>query len=164
MNCPLETTETANVLLDYCARKLSAEDTAVFERHAELCPACRQFADEQRAVWNALDSWEPAPVSPGFDARLYRRLETGDTWRERLSAAFRPVLAHRGILAAAAACLLLVTGVLIERSGKPVPVPATPDSALVEVQAEQLEKALDAMDVLSEFNRKVRPENPESKL
>lgn len=164
MNCPLETPETANLLLDYCARKLSPEDMAVFERHAELCPACRRFADGQQAIWNALDSWDAAPVSSGFDARLYRRLESGDTWRDRLLATFRPVLAHRGILAVAAACLLLVTGVLLERSGKPMPVPATPDSALVEVQAEQLEKALDAMDVLSEFNRKVRPESPESKL
>jgi Putative zinc-finger len=164
MNCPLETPETANLLLDYCARKLSAENTAVFERHVEVCPACRQFADGQRAVWSALDSWEAAPVSPGFDARLFRRLESGDTWSERLLSAFRPVLAHRGILAVAAACLLLIASVLLERPGDPVPVPAPAESALVEVQAEQLEKALDAMDVLSEFNRKVRPENPESKL
>jgi len=68
------------------------------------------------------------------------------------------------MLAAAAACIVLIAGVLVERAGKPDPVPVPPETALVEVQAEQLEKALDAMDVLSEFNRKARPENPESKL
>jgi anti-sigma factor RsiW len=164
MNCPLETPETANLLLDYCSRKLSPENTAIFERHVEMCPACRRFAEGQRAVWSALDSWEAAPVSPDFDARLYSRLETGPTWRERVFGPLRSMSAYRGRLAAAAACLLLLVGVLLERPGKPVAVPAPPETALMDVQPEQVESALDAMDVLSEFSRKARPENPESKL
>jgi hypothetical protein len=74
------------------------------------------------------------------------------------------MFAYRGALAAAAACLLLVVGVLLERPGKTVAPVVPPDTAVVEVAPEQLEKAMDAMDVLSEFNRKARPENPESKL
>ena len=164
MNCPLETPETANLLLDYCARKLSPENNAIFERHVEVCAACRQFADGQRAVWSALDSWEAAPVSEDFDDRLLHRIENAGSWRDRVTGWFRPVLGHRGVLAAGAACVLLLAGVLLQRPGKPVLAPAPPETALVDVQPEQVEKALDAMEVLSEFNRKARPENPESKL
>jgi hypothetical protein len=164
MNCPLETPETANLLLDYCARKLSPENCAIFERHVELCPACRQFAASQRAVWSALDSWEASPVSEDFDDRLFHRIENPATWRDRVFGMFRPMFAYQGVVAAAAACVVLLVGVLVERSGKPVPVLTPAETALMDVQPDQVEKALDAMDVLSEFNRKARPENPESKL
>jgi hypothetical protein len=163
MNCPLETPETAELLLDYCARKLNPESTAILESHIDLCPACRQFAENQRAVWAALDSWDAVPVSADFDSRLYRRIESDLSWRDRLLRGVRPLFAYRGVPAAAAACLLLTAGILLERPYKPPPVPVQSDVTLVDVQPEQVEKALDAMDVLSEFNRKARPD-PESKL
>ncbi len=164
MNCPLETPETARLLVDYTSRKLGPEETALLERHLDLCPACRRFADAQSTVWSALDTWEAAPVSADFDRRLYRRIESENSWTDRLRSAFRPLLAYRGVPAAAAACLVLLAGVLLEHPGKPQPAPVPPDVVMVDVQPEQVEKALDALDVLSEFNRKVRTDNPESKL
>jgi anti-sigma factor RsiW len=165
MNCPLETPETADLLLEYCARTMSPESTAILERHIALCPACRNFAEGQRAVWEALDSWEAAPVSADFDRRLYSRIENDQSWRERMWRVLRPLFAYRGIPAAATACLLLTVGVLLDHSGRPVQAPPViPETAIVDVQAEQVETALDAMDVLSEFNRKANPENPHSKL
>jgi hypothetical protein len=165
MNCPLENPETADLLLEYCARNISPENSAILERHIAVCPACRNFAEGQRAVWEALDSWEAAPVSADFDRRLYARIENDHSWRERVWRVFRPLFAYRGIPAAAAACLLLTAGILIDRSGHPVQAPpATPETAVIEVQPEQVERALDAMDVLSEFNRKANPENSQSKL
>ena len=50
MNCPLETRDNAQLLLDYCARKLEPESVAILERHIALCSACREFASRQRAV------------------------------------------------------------------------------------------------------------------
>jgi len=164
MNCPLQNTETAGMLLDYCARKLDAGRAAILERHIELCPACRQFAENQRAVWSALDAWEADAVSPDFDRRLYRRIEADWGWRDRLAQAVRPLFAYRGVPAIAALCLLLITGVWIDRSAKPVPPAGNSDVSVVDVRPEQVEKALDAIDVLSEFNRKVRAEKTESKL
>lgn len=164
MNCPLKTPETAGLLLDYCSRRLAPEDAALLERHLEQCPACRRFAGEQRAVWSALDTWEAAPVSADFDRRLYQRIESEVSWKYRLRGAFRPLLAYRGLPVAAAACLVLLAGVLLDRPAKPLPAPATPEIVMVDVQPEQVEKALDAMDVLSEFNRKVRSDKAESKL
>ena len=84
MNCPLETRDNAQLLLDYCTRKLEPESVAILERHMALCSACREFAGRQRAVWDALDSWEAAPVSPDFDSRLYRRIEDRVPWWEIL--------------------------------------------------------------------------------
>src|SRR4051794_11236202 len=106
MNCPLETPETAELLLDYCARKLNPESTAIVERHIAICPACRDFAEGQRAVWSALDSWEAPPVSAGFDRRLYERIENDVPWWDALVRPFRPVIAHRGIAAIAAVCVV----------------------------------------------------------
>src|SRR5690349_3128736 len=107
MNCPLENTDTAGILLDYCSRKLDAERTLILERHIELCPACREFAENQRAVWSALDSWEAAPVSADFDRRLYARIAEPAGWRDRLASMLRPVMVYRGVPAMAALCLIV---------------------------------------------------------
>jgi hypothetical protein len=62
----------------------------------------------------------------------------------------------------AAACLVIMAGVLIERPGTPAH-PAKGEMAVVDVQPEQVEQALDEMDLLSEFSRTVRTEG-QSKL
>jgi hypothetical protein len=164
MNCPMETPGTAELLLDYCARKLNPESTAILERHFEICPSCRSFAEGQRAVWKALDSyaeWDAPPVSADFDRRLYERIEEIDKdvpWWDVLVRPLRVLTAHRGI-AAAAACVLIAAGVLFEqqprRQVEPVE-PAKPTMAVVDVQPEQVEQALNEMDMLSEFSHKAR--------
>jgi len=163
MNCPLEIPEDRQVLVDYSARKLVAGRAATLQRHMESCAGCREFAAGQRAIWEALDQWEVAPVSQDFNRKLYARIEQEVSWWDRLARPFRPLMVRRGLPVAAAACLLVVAGVLIDRpAGSPLP---TKDMAQVEaVQPEQLEQALDTMDMLSEFSHKVRTENPESKL
>jgi anti-sigma factor RsiW len=168
MNCPLDIPENAQVLLDYSTRKLDAARTATLERHMEICPACREFAAEQRAMWKALDSWEAPPVSQDFDRRLYRRVEQEVSWWDLILRPFRPIsfaplMVRRGLPVAAAACLLVTAGVLIDRpAGSPAP---KKDMAQVEsVQPEQVEQALDAMEMLSEFSHHVRTDGQESKL
>jgi hypothetical protein len=168
MNCPLQVPEDAQVLLDYGARKLDAARTAILEGHLEICPSCREFALGQRALWETLDTWEAAPVSRDFDRRLYRRIEQEVSWWQALLHAFRPGTARpslfrRGLPVAAAAFLLVVAGLLIEQpADSPPPIK---DRAKVEsVQPEQVEQALDAMEMLHEFSHHVRGDNPESKL
>ena len=177
MNCILETPENAQVLLDYGARKLDAGRTATLQRHMDICPACREFAAGQRALWEALDSWEVAPVSRDFDRRLYQRIEKRienrfdkevSLW-DLLVRPFRPLPFHlmmvrRGLPVAAAACLLLVAGVLIEQRPADSPSPAKDMAQVESVQPEQVEQALDAMEMLSEFSHKVRIDGQESKL
>jgi hypothetical protein len=168
MNCPLQTRETAQLLLDFCARKLEPEPLAILERHIAVCRACREFADGQRAVWQALDAWEAAPVSPDFDRRLYRRIEADIPWWSPLLRPFRPPFSmgmlRRSLPAAAMACLVVMAGVMLERPAVS-PAPAPMDVAHMEaVQPEQVEHALDAMELLSEFSHRVRTDSPDSKL
>ena len=164
MNCPLETRDSAQWLLDYCARKLEPESVAILERHIAVCDACREFASAQRAVWEALDSWEASPVSADFDRRLYRRIEARASWWEVFRGPFRPAILWRGVPATAMGCLLLIAGVMLDRSAV-APAPAPNDTAQVEsLQPEQVERTLDAMEMLNEFSRHVRADNPNSKL
>jgi hypothetical protein len=165
MNCPLETRENAQLLLDYCTRKLEPETAAILERHIAICDSCREFADSQRAVWQALDAWEAAPVSPDFDRRLYRRIEAQVGWWNLLLRPFRPLTLRRTLPATAMAGLLVIAGVLLERPAiSPVPALPTDVVQVDSVQPEQVEHTLDAMDMLNEFSHHVRTDTPNSKL
>ncbi len=59
---------------------------AEFEQHMTVCGDCRSFAASQKAVWSALDAWEPAPVSVDFDRKLYARIEAHEnsSWWKKL--------------------------------------------------------------------------------
>ena len=164
MKCPIETRENAELLLAYCTRKLDAESTAIFERHMEICPACREFASGQRAVWEALDAWEAAPVTLDFDRRLYRRIDREVSWWQLLMRPFRPALLRQGLPIAVAACLVVMAGVLLQH---PASAPPTkqPQSAQVDtLQPDQVEYALDAMHMLGEFSYRVRGDAADSKM
>ena len=162
MNCPVKSGESAEYLLDYAAGKLQGEMRAQMEQHIAACPACREFAGGQQAIWQAMDAWEPAPVSMDFDRRLYQRIEAKVSWWTRLTAPLNPIFRH-AVPVAATACLLLVAGFLIYRPAN-IPVPPTPQSAQVEnLQPEQVQVALDDIEMLREFNHLV-PGQAEPKM
>ena len=164
MKCPIETRENAELLLAYCTRKLDAERTAILERHMEICPACREFSSGQRAVWEALDAWEAAPVTLDFDRRLYRRIDREVSWWHLPMRRLRPALVRQGLPIAAAACLLVMAGVLLDRPASAPPA-AQPQSAQVEaIQPDQVDHALDAMHMLGEFSYRVRGDAADSKM
>jgi len=154
MRCPIETQESAELLLAYCSRKLDIARTRILEDHIQICPACRQFAEGQKAVWQALDAWEAVPVSADFDRRLYRRIEQGLSGWGRLAGALRPILFRQGLPITVAAALLIVASVLLERpAGVP---PASPESVQAEDPAEH---ALEEMEMVREFSRIVRADS-----
>ena len=153
MKCLVETRESVELLLAYCARKLDAENAALVERHIGICPACQEFANGQRALWEALDTWEAAPVSPDFNRRLYQRIEKEVSWWSLLMRPFRPILVRQGLPVAAAALMAVMAGALLQRPVLQQPVKPQPESAQVEpVQPEQVEHALEAMQMLSDFS------------
>lgn len=164
MNCPIETQESAELLLAYCSRKLDPATAAILEDHIEICPACSEFAANQRAVWQALDAWEAAPVSADFDRRLYQRIEKEVSWWDMLIRPFRPVLLRQGLPITALAGVVLVAGVLLERPAV-MPAPPRPESAQVETVApEQAETALQEMELMREFNTLVHADSSSPKL
>jgi hypothetical protein len=130
----------------------------------EICPACREFSSGQRAVWDALDAWEPPPVTLDFDRRLYRRIDREVSWWDLLMRPLRPVMLRQGLPIAAAACLLVMAGVLLERPAGAPPV-AQPRPALVDaLQPDQVDHALDAMYMLGEFSSRMPHDAADSKM
>jgi anti-sigma factor RsiW len=164
MRCLIETQENAELLLAYCSGSLDAERTAMLEEHLRGCPSCREFAGSQRAVWEALDTWEPAPVSPDFDRHVYQRIQEEVSWWDVVMRPFRPVLLRQGLPIAATAGLVLMAGLLFQHPGN-VPPSTVPESAQVEgMPPEQVEHALDEMEMMREFNRLVHPDTTETKM
>ena len=157
MRCPIETEENAEILLAYCARRLDPETNAALERHMAVCPSCRSFRDGQRSVWAALDSWEAEPISPDFDRKLYQRIERegGASWWQRLASPFQPMLIRQGLPLAAAACLLVMAGMIVQRPQEPVAAMHTVVRAET-VPAEQVERTLDDIELLRDFTAATR--------
>src|SRR6266481_1708968 len=141
MRCPIETQENAELLLSYSARRLNPESTSILEAHMELCPACREFRDGQRALWEALDQWEARPVSPDFDRRLYRKIEEQEqlTWWARIFGPMRPVFLRPAVPLAATACLVLLAG-FISVGPERVSAPVAVENPQIQ-EVEQVERA-----------------------
>ena len=164
MRCPIETQEHAELVMAYCSRSLDAKRAAMLEEHMRDCQSCREFAGGQRAVWVALDTWEAEPVSQDFDRRLYQRIQQEVSWWDLLMRPFRPLLFRQGLPIAATAGLVLMAGLLFQHPAN-VERSATPESAQVEAMPpDQVEHAVDEMEMIREFNRLVRPDTAEPKM
>jgi anti-sigma factor RsiW len=155
MNCPLGKEETAHILLDYSAGRLDTASVAVLERHMESCSKCAAFRTEQAAVWDALDAWKPSPVSLDFNRRLWQRIDAADAapWYERLTESLR-MAPWKPVLPLTAAILIIAAGFLFDHPGGRAPAPA--DSVSV-TEAEQVEQALDDIQLLRQLNTSATP-------
>jgi len=164
MICPLEAKRN-EVLLEYSSRKLDAGELRLLEDHLETCPACRDFVQAQRAVWDALDVWEPAPVSADFDSRLYRRIERQPvSWFDRMMRPFQPFGLRHAIPIAVSAAVILTAGLLVQRAPAPRPQPQHDTAQMEVLQPEQVVLALDEMEALSQLSSPVRPNKADSKM
>jgi hypothetical protein len=161
----MEDREGEELLLNYVSGALDGQEAASFDQHMLTCEACRKFARGQKAVWQALDLFEPSSISADFDRRLYQRIDKLSWW-DRLVDGFRsPMVAHRGLPIAAVAAVLLVAGFVYERPSAPPSKPQSPLSAEVQtLQPDQVQHALDDMEMLREFNHLMRTEPSESKM
>jgi len=130
----------------------------------KTCAACRDFARNQHAVWSALDNWEAPPVSADFDRRLYRRIEQEVSWWDLLIRPFRPIRFRQFLPVAATLCVMLMAVGLLRQPTAVAPVVETESAQLESVQPEQVEHALEAMRMLSDFNQQVRAAASESPM
>jgi anti-sigma-K factor RskA len=153
MNCPTKRNEDAEILLDYCAQTLSAEQTAEFEIHLQQCADCSRLVEAQKEVWGALEAWTPPPVSINFDARLYARIaeeQTSPGWQLWLRRIFHPPVPYplwKSAVPLVAACAVLAAGLAVR----------TPDAATTvqpqlradKVDIEKVEQTLEDFDILT---------------
>lgn len=164
MVCPLKSQEEAAQLLDYCAGRLSETSARDVERHMTECAACTDFVVSQQALWSAMNEWPAPTVSADFDRRLDRRLQETDSasWMERLLQSLRPALA-RPAFALAAVGLIMAAGLLLQTPRTAI-LPADDSHARVEkIEPEQVEKALDDMQMLRELSSAPGTEAPSPK-
>jgi len=134
----------------YTAGTLEPDEQIALDRHMSVCPGCHDMVAAQRAVWESLDAWKPAPVSADFNARLYQRIseEAAVAWWRRLflvnwSWVFRPAVP------VAAACAALVIAFLVQG---PAATPGAQVAVQQKVSIEQVERALDDMDMLKQIS------------
>src|ERR1039458_6928836 len=113
MNCPMEARQGSELLLEYTAGRLEAGEATALEAHMGSCARCREFAQSQEVVWQALEAWEAEPVSMDFDRRLFARIEQAPaSWWTRLTGQAM----HHAVPVAAAAGVMILAGVMLERS------------------------------------------------
>jgi hypothetical protein len=157
--------ENADLLLKFVAGRLDSEAQVRLNRHLDVCPACREFAGGQKAVWDSLDAWEMAPVSPDFDRRLYARIQGEVSWWNRILAPFRPPQIRKGWPIAAAAWLVLVAGiVVVDRSIMVRPAPRKTSIQVESLRPDQAQNAIEDMEMLQEINGLVGPASAASKM
>jgi len=154
MQCPIQTTEHADILLDYSARRLSPATTAAFERHLLSCEACRKFASGQQAVWSALDSWEGIAPSEDFDRRLYARIgefEQSGWWNRIWSRTSGP-FSWKPVMPFAAACITLLAAFLLYSPSNTPVVPLRESSRVETLEPEQVERTLEDLEMLKQLS------------
>ena len=173
MICSLDNREER--LLDYVSGAIETHDAVLLEKHLEACAECREFVAGQKAVWNALDAFEPASVSPDFDRRLYAAMAQ-TSWWDRLvasvttpfrTALFTPRAALRHGLPIIAAAAALTAGFFVwdrpaSRSAPPQQSQLTAEAD--SLQPDQVQRALDDMEMLRQFNSLVSSSSAQSKM
>jgi anti-sigma factor RsiW len=161
MSCLIQS-EKQEMLVAYSSGRLDDSQVDACERHLEGCGECRQFVAAQKSVWSALDAWEPPPVSPAFDARLYQRIERETTWWERVRRNLGVPGLRPALPLAAAACITLAIGVAI--SYHPAAEPGARKAQVESLKPEQIEHVLDDMQILRDFDRAVSNDAGSSEL
>ena len=161
MNCPMEARQGSELLLEYTAGRLEPRAATALEAHMESCARCREFAQSQEMVWQALEAWEVEPVSMDFDRRLFARIEQARvSWWARLTGQ----VMHHAVPVAAAAGVMILAGLALERTAV-TPVAPPQESAQVETLGpEQVQSALDDMQMLRDFNHLVRADSAEPRM
>jgi anti-sigma factor RsiW len=163
MSCQFTSEEHSDHLVAYAAGKLPAESAVNLELHLKSCAECAAMSKAQAAVWHTLDAWQPAPVSPDFDRRLYARIDAAESAPlitrilNSVRETFRPVMAQPAF-AVAAATLVIATGFVLDHPPR-APRPANSHAALHvslfgtdQVELEQVESTLDDIEMLHQFD------------
>ena len=163
MNCPLLFEQT-DLLLDYTAGRLDSATAALLERHMENCARCAAFRTEQALLWNALDAWEPEPVSLSFNRTLWQRIDAiaAEPWYRRLIDGFR-FGAWKPALPLAAAVCVIAAGFVLDHANAPTTTSVAGASGVSITEVDQAEKALDDIQLLRQLDSASHPEAKNSK-
>jgi hypothetical protein len=138
---------------------VGSAEHGVFLAQLENSPEYRAMYEQQQAVWEALDLWEPVEPSAGFDRGLYEKIERRPARRASVSiwswlslpaewfATMRPGLA------AGLAALLLIAGAIVTYQPRRAAeqFAARGSIEIGPEYSEEIEQALDDIEMLADF-------------
>ena len=166
MTCSMENREER--LLDFVSGSLESGEAAVFERHLEGCAECREFVAGQKQVWSALDAFEPASISADFDRHLYAAMARTSWWDRVVASVTTPLRTpawiRHGLPVMAAAAALTAGFILWDRPPKQPARPVQLSAAADSLQPDQVQRALDDVEMLGQFNHRVASDSSQSKM
>lgn len=186
MDCITKHKRGAEILTDYCAGTLDPALAAQIDAHTRECADCKRVVEAQRSVWQMLDTWAPVKVSNDFDSRLYARIaaeNAAPAWRRWVSRLLQPASPYAlwkpaASLAVAGAIVSLlviarvprqqgpeqksVAQVVVQPSAETAAVPVASKSTVKsgkaeEIDLQQLQQALDDLDVVAPGNAALSP-------
>jgi hypothetical protein len=140
-------------------------DFAADSEQLNTLAICAYSISSYLCIHGAMHHTIPAPqVSADFDLRLQRRIRNADSssWIERMMQPFRGVFA-RPALALAALCLVMAAGLLLQNPRTGVAPAANSHSRVEKIEPEQVERALDDMQMLRELSSAPITEGASSK-
>lgn len=137
---------------------------ACVQQSAEL----RAMYERQQAVWEALDLWEAAEPSPGFDRAVYEKIERSQAaggsrlWLWLGRPADWLVAARPSFAAGLAALLLIAAAVITYQPRRGDDAFALQRSPRVETEyIKQVDQALEDIEMLADFEAlALEPERP----
>ena len=121
--------------------------------HMAQCVSCSEACARQAALWKALGDWTLPQVSSNFNRDLYAKIDllSQQSWVDRIASQMRTWLAQPA-LAVATVAVVLTAGFVFDHSAGRV---GTPAGAVSSTEAEQVEKTLEDMEMLRQFDLNV---------
>ena len=162
MTCPSRRGDTT-LLLDYAFGRLARGQAALLAQHASECSDCAATLVEYSSISGALDLWEAPAISTQFNRRLWDRIERAAsvTWYMRAAEWFRPRSLKPAIPVAAAA-LVFAAVFFFDRTVRMANTPTT--GGVTAIEADQAERTLDDLQLISQFDAAVDAPRPARRL
>ena len=168
--CGLKEQERAEILLAAGAGSASLNASAA--SHLLVCVSCSEAFVEQAALWTRLDSWVVPEVSTSFNRELYAKIDAAisEPWYDRWAAQLKSMFTQPA-LAIGTAALVVVAGFMLDHSAvKPelknsprISSVYAPSVAVSASEAEQVEKTLDDLEMLRQFDLNLEEKDTTSK-
>jgi anti-sigma-K factor RskA len=138
---------------------LSEAEQVQFDQWLEREPELQTMVEQQLDLFAAMDQWEAAEPSAGFDEAVYARIrqdaENQPFWRRLLFGSWKPALA-----AGLAAAAVLLGVFLFDRQPLGEPAQVAVKSAAEAEYYQQIESALDDVEMLIDFDAFPQPSEP----
>lgn len=158
--CPWASRCGEEKLMAFVAGKVRGPDGARLRAHVEDCRRCTEYVNQQKAIWQLLDEWDPEFAPAGFARDVETRLANlpPERW---LSQASRFVMGRvvRPAFTVSAITALLAIGVYMRNpfvSSNPASfaprVAAVAPHGISPVEAEQMDRAFDDMQLLHQLD------------